>query len=91
VLDDEFQSEPAAHLADETLVAIRFRSAQAVVQMCGGEAISGTMRDCVQCVSERDRIGAAGKTKQNEFVLSDRNSCKRRRDRVDDACDGSPF
>jgi hypothetical protein len=90
-LDDEFQSEPTAHLADETLVAIRFRSAQAMVQMRRGEPRTETMSDRVQRVCERDRIGAARKTKQNEFALSYRNSCQRGRDRVDDARDGSPF
>ncbi len=56
-----------------------------------GEPKPETMSDRAQRVRERDRIGAAGKTEQNEFVLSDRNSSKRRRDRVDDACGGSPF
>jgi hypothetical protein len=90
-LDDEFQSEPETNLANEALVAIRFRPTQAMVQMRGGEPKPETMSDRAQRVRERDRIGAAGKTEQNEFVPSDRNSSKRRRDRVDDACDGSPF
>src|SRR5579864_1296224 len=90
-LDDEFQSEPETNLANEALVAIRFRPAQAMVQMSGREPTTESMSDCVQRVRERDRIGAAGETEQNEFVLSDRNSCKRGRDRVDDAGNGSPF
>jgi hypothetical protein len=62
-----------------------------MVQMSGGEPTTESMSDRVQRVRERDRIGAAGKAEQNEFALSDRNPCKRRRDRVDDACNGSLF
>src|SRR2546428_529119 len=69
-LDDEFQSEPETNLANEALVAIRFRPAQAMVQMRRGEPKPETMSDRAQRVRERDRIGAAGKTEQNEFVLS---------------------
>ena len=51
-----------------------------MVQMRRGEPGTETMSDRTQRVRERDRIGAAGKTEQNEFALSDRNSSKRRRE-----------
>ena len=68
LLGHQLDAERRAEIADEGLVAVGLRGAQAMIQMGGRESKPESRRKLAEHMKQRDRIGAARECVHDRFT-----------------------
>jgi hypothetical protein len=80
-INHQFDLEPLTKFAHEVFVAVRFGSADTVIQVSGGNLESAAIGETVKRVEDGNRIGPAGDGHQQPQASASREAAQYSRNR----------